>query len=285
MAAIAPQSFPYDKKKIAPDTHVESYLISGFARPAEEQATLPAINESIRAAGYIDFPRTDGIAYLNKADSLLKNDEDALADINYKMGDLYVWQGLAEKAPPYYRKSVYLKPDNANTRLKLIDIYDTIYQFSNALDQLDSLYRRHEINFDKQLLMAKYYIHESRFAEASGLLHTAQQIHPYKIPAIADLNGRMQLLSHHPKQALGFYKDYLLLNPGDGATMYTIACIYAQTGNSADAWKWLEMAMDKGFRYGWVLQFDTTWDKYRRQGQWIALQKRFPVKQYPKENS
>jgi Tfp pilus assembly protein PilF len=280
VAATGPQLYPYDKKKIEPDTHVEKYLVAGFARPPEEEGILPAINENIHAAGHIDFPRTQGIAYLKMADSLLANDEDALADINYKIGDLYVWQGLQQKAPPYYKKSVDLKPDNANTRLKLIDICDSTYQFTDAMAQLDSLYRRHEIDFAKQVLMAKYYIHESRFTEAGDLLKTAQQIHPYKIPAITDLNGRLQLLSGQPKIALTFYKDYLALNPGNAATMYTIARIYAQTGNKAEAWKWLEMAMNKGFNYGWVLKFDTAWNTYRKQGRWAVLQKKFPAKEY-----
>jgi tetratricopeptide (TPR) repeat protein len=134
-------------------------------------------------------------------------------------------------------------------------------------------------------LLAKYYIHESRFAEAAVLLKDAQQIHPYKIAAITDLNGRLRLLSKQPKQALVYYTNYLAMNPADASTMYTIARINAQAGNSSDAWKWLEMAMNHGFRYGWVLQFDTVWDSYRKQPKWSDLQKSFPAKTYKNQES
>ncbi|HTE13140.1 MAG TPA: tetratricopeptide repeat protein, partial [Chitinophagaceae bacterium] len=282
-----PETYQFDKKKITQDSLIEKYIISkgDATKPeirasSEDMANLPGILEPVIFSDRIIYPRTEGIAYLKMADSLLEPDENALADINYKIGDLYVWQGLPEKAPPYYKKSVDLKPDNANARLKLIDIYDTIYQFTNAMAQLDSLNRRHEINFSKQVLMARYYIHESRFAEAGNLLKRAQQIHPYKMPEIADLNGRLQLRSGQPKLALPFYKDYLAYDPNNPATMYTIARIYVQTGNAPEAWKWLEMAMAKGFRYSWVLKFDTVWDSYRKQAKWTDLQKRFAAKQY-----
>ncbi|MEO5685484.1 MAG: caspase family protein [Chitinophagaceae bacterium] len=280
IAAANPDAFPYDVKIVEPDTHAEQFINNtAYVNHVMLFIKLPGIRNEILPAKDIFQPFTNGIENFKKADSLLQ-DEEAIADINYKTGDLYVWQGLAAKAAPFYKKSIDFKPDNANTRLKLVDIYDLSFQFSNAMDQLDSLYRRHEINFDKQLLMAKYYIHESRFTEALVLLKDAKQVHPYTIPAIADLNGRLLLLSGQPKQALGFYKNFLLANPGDAGTMYSIAGIYAKTGNTAEAWRWLEMAMAKGFNYGWVLQFDKTWDKYRKQAKWIALQKRFPPRQY-----
>jgi tetratricopeptide (TPR) repeat protein len=100
------------------------------------------------------------------------------------------------------------------------------------------------------------------------------------MPEIADLNGRLQLRSGQPKLALPFYKDYLAYDPDNPATMYTIAHIYAQTGNAPEAWKWLEMAMAKGFRYSWVLKLDTVWDSYRKQARWTDLKKRFAAKQY-----
>ena len=280
LAQTEPASFPFDKKIIDADTYYEHYLVQGFARPTVEDLILPGIEEKVPDPGTVDFPLTEGIAFLKVADSLLVADEEALADINYKLGDLYVWQGLAEKAPVYYEKSISLKPGNANTRLKLIDIYDSTYQFSLALNQLDSLYRRREINFDKQLLMAKYYIHNSRFDEAKKLLDTAKQLHPYKIPAIADLYGRMYMLSGNPKTALAFYNYYLMLKAGDAGTLYSIAKLYARMDDRQDAWKWLELSMIRGFRYHWVLDFDETWDSYRKQNKWMELQKRYPAKQY-----
>ena len=78
---------------------------------------------------------------------------------------------LPEKAAPYYKRAVALKPDNANIRMKLIDTYAATYLFQNALQLLDSLYARKEINFSKQLMLAEYDLHSGRFSKADTLLN------------------------------------------------------------------------------------------------------------------
>ncbi|MEO6313515.1 MAG: tetratricopeptide repeat protein [Chitinophagaceae bacterium] len=267
----------------AADPSGKNSLEFGRATPAPSYNPDVEITGEISPAQGIRDPLSDAIDNLQMADSLLQGaGEELQANINYKIGDLYVWKGMNEKAASYYKKSTGIQPGNASTRIKLIDIYDSAGRYSEALAQLDSLYRRIEINLDKQVLMAKYYIHESRFAEANSLLKDAKQRYFFSVPRIADLNGRLLLLSGQPKKALAFYIDFLAANPGDAGTMYTIAGIHAKTGNSAAAWKWLERAMEQGFDYGWVLKFDPTWNKYRQQLKWTALQQRFPVRQYVK---
>lgn len=73
---------------------------------------------------------------------------------------MYWWLGLPDSAGVYYFVSVNIQPDNAGIREKLIDCYAAAYLYSDALTQLDSLYRRKEINFSKQLLFAQYKIHD-----------------------------------------------------------------------------------------------------------------------------
>jgi tetratricopeptide (TPR) repeat protein len=124
--------------------------------------------------------------------------------------------------------------------------------------------------------MAKYCVHSGRFSDALNLLRDAQQIHPYKIAEIGDLNGRLQLLSNHPKEALPFYKDYLTTDTTGYLTMYTIARLYAQMKNTNEAWKWLKLSIDKGFKYYWVLNYDDTWNDYRKLQQWKNIIGKIP---------
>ena len=274
LAVDNPGSYPIDKKKIDPDTDIEKYLISvtdatraDIVQHYELRVFLPGIIEMVNFSDFITYPRTEGITYLKKADSLLQ-DDTIKADINYKIGDLYVWQGIPERSLLYYKRSVDYGGSNANARIKYIDVCSLTYHLSDALEQLDTLYNRHEINFPKQVLMAKYCIHSGRFPDALKLLKDAQQIHPYKIPEITDLNGRLQLLSNHPKEALPFYKDYLTADTNEYLTMYTIARLNAQMKNMNEAWKWLKLSIDKGFKYYWVLNYDDTWNDYRKTQQW-----------------
>ena len=125
--------------------------------------------------------------------------------------------------------------------------------------------------------MAKYCIHSGRFADALKLLKDAQQIHPYKIPEITNLNGRLQLLSNHPNNALPFYIDYLKQDSAGYLTMYTIARLHAQMKNTNEAWKWLKLSIDRGFRYYWVLKYDPSWSDYRKLQQWKDLTAKIPV--------
>jgi len=67
---------------------------------------------------------------------------------------------------PYYKKSIFLKPNDANTRTKLVQTYSATYLFQNAVEQLDTLKLRKEINFPMQLLLSKYLIHSGKFTKA-----------------------------------------------------------------------------------------------------------------------
>lgn len=283
LAATHPDAYPVDKKKIEPDTDVEKYLFgrSDFTKPeiVEHSMTtefLPGTHEQVNFSDLITYPRTEAITYFKKIDSLLQ-DDSARADINSKIGDLYVWQGIPERSLPYYKKSIDLGTENANTRMKFVDVCSLTYHLSDALEQLDTLNNRHQINFPKQVLMAKYCIHAGRFSDADKLLNGAQQIHPYKIPEITELKGRLQLLSNHAKDALPFYKDYLGLDSTNCQVMYTIARINAQVKNATEAWKWLKLAIDKGFSYYWVLKYDPSWDDYRKLRPWKDITSKVPV--------
>lgn len=279
-----PEAYKDEAKKIVPDTDGERMKQAGdthFGMRKRVRIELPGINELVSQADHITQPKTDAIPYLLKADSLYSPGSIVLADINYKIGDLYVWMGLIVKASPYYQKSVDLQPVNSGARLKLIDTYSQTYYYQSALIHLDTLYNRKEINYPKLIMLATYKMQDGVYEKATALLKEAQTLYPFKMAEIDDLNGRVNLLANKPKLALPFYQSYLNAMPNDYSTMYTIAKLYALTGNQAEAWKWLEKAVDKGFRYSWILKFDQAWDKFRLQAKWKSMINRYPMKSYP----
>jgi len=209
-----------------------------------------------------------GIAFLKKADSLLRADDDMHAEINDKVGDLFTWLGLPYPASTHYRVAVDSRPDNATVREKLADSYSASFQLRNALAQLDSLLNRRQIDFPHQLMMARYLVHSGDFVQAQQLLTEAEKAHPYPIPGIIDLNGLIRLLNNEPGKALDFYVKKLELFPEDSTTMYSIARIYAKTGQNDLAWKWLDKAVQAGFNYPYVLKFDPYLEKIRRSERW-----------------
>lgn len=240
---------------------------------------LPGINEYLTLSGAIYTPRKDAITYLLKADSLL-NETEIKADIHFKAGNVFVWAGSKKQAYPYYLKSVELSPGNANARLNLADVCKAIYKNRKGFEQLSYLYDSAQINFPKRMLYAEWCIHAGQFEKAKKILEEAQAIHPYILPEAFDLLGRLNMLARQPAQAISFYKQYLVINKNDAAVLYSIARLYAGSGNATEAWKWLEQSLKNGFNYGYVLDIDAAWTNLRKTPKWVILMKLLKKKKY-----
>ncbi len=271
MVLAEPGNYLRDRKYIKDDSDEEVYRDNEeYMEQQFKNSEIPGTGEGYYLFYDIFFPLTEGIRYLRTADSLLSQ-ADILAEINYKTGDLYIWQGLPQRAGRYYKKSVELKPDDANTRIKYVNTNAITYNFGTALEQMDSLYNRGEINYTTQVLMATYCIYAGRFDVAGKLLTEAKQIHPYIMPGLTELNGRLQFVSNNPSLAIPFYREYLDFQQDDYNVMYTIARLYAKMGNAPEAFKWLKNSIDKGFNYYWVLKMDESWSKYSTNKKWKEL--------------
>lgn len=289
LASRNPGKYPFDHKKYKEDHSwlkrnrmVATDSLTDFKLTERSiTETLPGIGLIIVLSATIKYPFSDGIRFLQKADSLVTEDDDLLAEINDKMGDLYVWQGLVEDAPKHYQKAIELQDHNTGIRSKLVDVLHQLYLFTAAQMHLDTMLNRKEINLSKQVLLARYYAHSSKFNEAKLLLDQAEALHVTSIDEIKDLYGRIELLSNQPNKAIDRYKIYLKQKPGNAHAMYSIARMYAKLGNKKEAWRWLQMAMDKGFLYGYVLKYDEIWDNYRSQSKWKQLMKNYHFVTYP----
>lgn len=286
LAADNPATYKNDLKTIHPDESIPS-MVNKRVFPHLQTVTLPFAHQTFQLAASILHPYTEAIEFFLKADSLIDKNEleneasvFQLIEINDHLGDLYVWQGLKELAGKHYEKAIGLQPSNTGIRLKTIEVHDANYHFSNALFHLEVLAEKKEMNYAKEVLLAKYYIHASNFKE--GLIHlkNAEKIHPYKMAEIKNLYGRLALLSNKQKDAIKYYKEYLMLQPNDAEAMYSIARMYAKTGNKSEAWKWLKNALDHGFLYNYVLQFDSYWDVYRKDAKWKKLLSNYQMKKY-----
>ena len=289
LAALSKYSEPYtnyqrELNESKDKTLFNELNISDTSRKNSQQGykfKLPGTEETVQSSPPIHTPYSEeGIAYLKKANQLITEDGER-ADINNKIGDMYWWLGLPDSAGVYYFVSVNIQPDNAGIREKLIDCYAAAYLYSDALTQLDSLYRRKEINFSKQLLFAQYKIHDGLFGAAQSLLNDAEKVHPYVQQQIIDLNGRLNLLSDNPKKAIEYYSRLITINKKDSCVMYTIARLYAKLGNKTEAIKWRAAAIKYGFRFSYALEYDTYFNKIDKPGTRKQLFKEVDWANYP----
>lgn len=213
-------------------------------------------------------PFTDGISYLRKAILLIQNDETLLATVNDKIGDLYNWQGITDSAVNFYEAAIDLNETDAGIRNKLVETYTSNYDYSKALIQLDTLSNKYELNFEKQLTLANFFIQDSRFAEAEKLLTAAEKINPITNVELINLKGRLAALTQKPKLALENYYQIYNLNKGDKNNLYTIARLHAAAGHTPEAWKWLYLALEAGFNYTYVLKYDPLMQKLHKDDKW-----------------
>lgn len=228
---------------------------------------IPGTLEVLTSGMRVNHPFSEGLKFLKVADTFTTN-IFILADIDEKIGDLYIWKGLYQKAPPYYKKAVDLQGSNAGVRIKLIDSWHANYAYSKALKQLDTLSMRGELNYEKILLKARYHIHEGGFKKADSLLKISEKYHPYAHPEMNEWKARLHFMAKKVEKALPYYFAYSKQYPQNYFTSYSIARCYAMQQNKEKAFQYLNQAISEGFRLGWVLINDAIWDSYRNTTEW-----------------
>ncbi len=273
--------YSHDLKTILPDKTEPSFVFPyKHPRSNEESYEISETGETGTIATDIAFPFTNGINYLLFADSALAADDEILADINDKLGDLYAWQGLPTYSAPHYQRSVDLQPVNSGVRSKLVNNYDSIYRFSNAMIHMDTLYNRKEISYTHQKLLAHYKMRSGNTNLARGLLKEIKQTDPFKDEELIALNGLLELLSEKYKASLEQYQQLLSLKPGDAMIMYSIARIYAVQNKKGPSFEWLKKAQENGFNYGYVLKYDPLLQNLRKTAAWKSWVSSFGYKEY-----
>ncbi len=245
---------------------------------------VPGTYETITEASEIYTPRQDGIKYLLRAARFL-SDRQILADIYFKIGNIYLWAGSYKQAGPHFKKSLDLMPGNANTRLKLVNIYASTYQNTAAMDQMNYLHDSGQINFTTRLLLAQFNIHAGDFKKGNELLDKTNNIYPGVLHQVTDLRGRLNMLANNPKEAARYYEAYLKQDTGNTSDWkkipaYTLARMYAKQGKNKEAFKWLETAIGYGFNYSFVLSNDTLMVNLRKTAKWQTMISRIAMKKY-----
>jgi tetratricopeptide (TPR) repeat protein len=242
------------------------------------QISISGTEEKIRRADVIHFPRKEGIKYLLMAEKLV-NDSSYKADIFYKLGDIYQWAGSKKQALSQYLNSLKYNENNADTRMKIIDMAKPLYKNNIALEQLLILNNLKQINFAHSLDLVRFLVHANQYDSAKNILALNENIYLPSTSVFIDLSGRNALLSEKYAEALVNYMSYLKFYPKDFNTLYTIAKIYAKMGDK-NALPYLSKAINNGFNYSYVLENDKVWTTLRNEAGWKKIIKTIKPKEY-----
>lgn len=245
--------------------------------------TVPGTGESILTADLIYMPRMDGIRYLQRAAQLIP-EKETRADIHFKTGNIYLWAGSKKMAYPYFERSLSLIPDNANARLTLVDIYNALHKNRAAFGQLNYLTDSNQVNLPKRILLARYNILAGNFDKATESLNKTENYVPYQVPEINNLRGLAGMLGNKPMQAIEFYTKSVNAKGANTAwyNNYSLARLYAKTGNADEAWKYLQLAIKAGFNYSYVLKNDSYMESLRNTPKWQTTISSIVIKKYKK---
>lgn len=258
-----------------------SILYKNEIKETPKYLLVPGVGESIQLAEPVYLPRYDGIKYLKKASEILA-ERKLLAEVNYKIGNIYFWSGSSRMAFPFYEKSIGFDSANANTRFLLINAGLSIFKNRAVLSQLNYLYNNSQINFPMQLKLAELSMYAGQFQNAEKILSDAITIHPYHLPEFTVLQGRLNLLAGNYKKAIAFYMLERKNNPNDAVIYYTIARLFAAQGQKKEAFNMLEESIAKGFNYLFVINADPMLAELHKSSNWQALIKKIQPKEWKK---
>jgi tetratricopeptide (TPR) repeat protein len=155
-----------------------------------------------------------------------------------------------------------------------------LHKNSAAFTQLNYLYDKGLINFDKRLQLARFNMYAGNFGKANELLNKADSIPPYVLPEILNLHGLANMLANTP-EAITAYKKCVAVQKNDTLfNNFTIARLYAKTGKIDEAWKYLQYAIAGGFNYSYVLQNDSYLESLRKTPKWQTIINGITMKKY-----
>lgn len=229
---------------------------------------------------FLDSPKQKAIDYFEHAKNMI-TDKKILADIYEKTGDLFFALQKNENASFNYDSAILYKSDNASTRIKYIHSLNANYVFDKALIQLDTLYARHQIDYNTLLLYIKYKILSSNFIHIDSTIEYTKTLQPYDIPKLNQYLALNYYLQKKFDEAEKYYEINLKNNIDKSSTLYTLSSIYYMQNNKQKAFDYLSKAIENGFNYYWVLHNDVIWSGEMNNVKWQEIVKNIQPKPFP----
>ncbi|MBK8686653.1 MAG: hypothetical protein IPN26_17630 [Bacteroidetes bacterium] len=182
----------------------------------------------------------------------------------------YLKMNVPDSALLYYRKS--LRIDTAeNLRDNLIVILKQDKWPYDVMLQMDTLKQQGKLEFEQYMHYADAKSKNNLFAEAESILADYLKVDPTPTDASEHLLIRIKLAQSNTEEGLRRIKEWMKNHPNDFQMMYALSRILCEQQKQNESLTWLQKALDSGFNYYWVLQYDTVWQKLRNTPEWKAL--------------
>lgn len=198
------------------------------------------------------------------------------------------------------RQAVSLAPTLPSAKYDLSQACVEMFEYEEALAVLQALRDSNDLNFESRLRLADLLLRSGRFSEANKMLQIAWDIQPEAVRGLPVLSGKLLQLQGKHADAIALYRQEYELAIADNlnsqrsnnqpnkavmgnevieffglrgsdveyydvatATAYTLARLYAWSNKKAEAMKWLQEALNKGFDSKLVMKYDPAFKDLR----------------------
>ena len=201
-----------------------------------------------------------------------------LGDVYDKLSDETKNLQDEEKSEFYYQQAVELMPSPSNKE-KLIQRSNKNYNYSNAFKELKDLREKDQLSFERLVQLGEYHVKKGSLEEDEDILNDAASIYPIAFTKTTENQALNFFLDDEDLEAVKLYHQLLEVpDTKKDYIYYTLARLYIDDiiRDTANAMVYLENAIDHGFDYTWVMDFDPLFYDLRDHPKWKALRARLP---------
>lgn len=230
---------------------------------------IPITKTGIKLVGYAKNAIYRTLYFFRKTANTTLN-RSIESDSYLHIAGLFEKMNVPDSALLYYRKS--LRIDTAeNLRDKLILVLKQDKWPYDVMLQMDTLKQQGKLEFEQYMHYADAKSKNNLFAEAESILADYLKVDPTPTDASEHLLIRIKLAQSNTEEGLRRIKEWMKNHPNDFQMMYALSRILCEQQKQNESLTWLQKALDSGFNYYWVLQYDTVWQKLRNTPEWKAL--------------
>ena len=254
----------------------------------EERIDIPGTNEEIRLQ-YYTYNKISLYEIKNYYERSLEDITDMdtfiLANIYQRLGDVYEQLSIRSKnlndeeaSEGYYQKAADLLPNPSNKE-KLIQRSNKNYNYSNAFKELKYLRNKDQLSFEGIVQLGEYHVKKGSLDEDEGILDYAASVYPIQFTKTIENKALNFFLDEDYEEAIELYKQLLEVEETRKDHLhYTLARLYMDDIllDTATAMVYLEKAIDLGFDYTWVIDFDPIFSDQHEHPEWKRLRARLP---------
>ena len=194
-------------------------------------------------------------------------------EVHKMLGAYALEEGQYKQAIDLYRKAVELSGDDPQLKLSLATAYYRSGDKQASKKIYETMVARNEVFPDILSNLSMLYLEENRVAEASDLLKKNLDAYPDSNLLYAPYGLALAMSGDLP-QGIKWMKKASEAEPGDPSHLYNLAGMYALTNDNSNCYKYLNLAIDRGYSNSAKLNRDPVFQNVRNTSQFLKILER-----------